>query len=51
MGPATEYFAGDLAGSSDDGAGRHWWRKLHAGDFTSHQLPETVGAYTRPPKW
>ena len=49
--PRGGYFAGDLAGSPGDGAGRHWWRKLHAGDYTGHQLPTTVGGYTRPPKW
>jgi len=49
--PQGKYFAGDLAGTPTDGVGRHWWRKLHAGDYTSHQLPATVGVYTRPPKW
>lgn len=43
--------AGDLQGKPDDGAGRHWWRGLGAGDYTEHQLPRTVGRYTRPPKW
>ncbi|MDM8086443.1 NYN domain-containing protein [Cellulomonas cellasea] len=44
-------FAGDLAGRPEDGAGRHWWRKLSADDYAAHQLPATIGHYTRPPKW
>lgn len=49
--PHGGYFAGDLAGNAADGVGGHWWRKLNADDFTTHQLPRTVGRYTRPPKW
>ena len=49
--PHGGYFAGDLTGVPDEGKGSHWWRKLHAGDFTTHQLPATVAGYTRPPKW
>lgn len=44
-------FAGDLAGRKDEGAGDHWWRKLHPGDFTDHQLAEDAGGYRRPAKW
>ncbi|CAL8973816.1 hypothetical protein CELL_01626 [Cellulomonas sp. T2.31MG-18] len=49
--PHGNFFAGDLAGVPTEGVGSHWWRKLHAGDFTGHQLPTTVGRYSRPPKW
>jgi hypothetical protein len=49
--PRGGVHAGDLRGHPDDGAGRHWWRRLGLDDFTSHQLPATTGGYTRPPKW
>ena len=49
--PRGGHHAGDLRGRPDDGAGRHWWRRLGLADFTAHQLPETVGGYTRPPRW
>jgi len=44
-------FAGDLAGQKDEGAGRHWWRRLGAGDYVDHQFPDAVAGYTRPPLW
>ena len=44
-------FAGDLAGKAAEGRGDHWWRKLHPGDYTGHQLPAVAGGYRRPAKW
>lgn len=49
--PHPGYFAGDITGTPDDGKGGHWWRKLHPGDFTAHQLPDEAGGYQRPAKW
>lgn len=49
--PRGDRFAGDLAGQPTDGAGSHWWRKLTAADYVAHQLPPSVGGYTRPPRW
>jgi hypothetical protein len=49
--PTTKPLAVDLRGTRDSGAGRHWWRRLRPDDFFDHQLPEMVGAYTKPPGW
>lgn len=49
--PHGNHFAGDLTGKPDEGAGSHWWRRLHPRDFTDHQLPTTVGHYTKPTPW
>lgn len=49
--PHGGYFAGDLAGGPSEGRGDHWWRKLHRGDFTGHQLPPVAGGYRCPAKW
>jgi hypothetical protein len=49
--PHGGYFAGDLAGNASEGRGSHWWRKLHPGDFTGHQLAAVASGYRRPTKW
>jgi hypothetical protein len=51
MNPRGGACAGDLRGRPEDGAGRHWWRRLGCEDFTEHQLPTEVAGYVRPPKW
>jgi hypothetical protein len=49
--PSRSYLAGDLRGDPAAGAGRHWWARLSAADFTSHQLPDPAGQYRRPVDW
>jgi hypothetical protein len=49
--PRNEYFAGDLFGSKTEGVGNHWWRKLGADDYWSHQLPDPAGGYPIPAGW
>src|SRR5215469_3211585 len=49
--PSRNFLAGDLRGDSGSGAGRHWWVRLSASDFTSHQLPDPAGQYRRPVGW
>lgn len=49
--PHPRYLAGDLRGTAESGAGRHWWRQLRASDVRSCQLPRTVGNYTCPNGW
>ncbi|MCK2236918.1 MULTISPECIES: NYN domain-containing protein [unclassified Crossiella] len=49
--PGSGYTAGDLSADANIGVGRHWWRTLTAADYTSHQLPDPVRAYHRPPGW
>jgi uncharacterized LabA/DUF88 family protein len=36
--PSRDYLAGDLRGSADSGAGRHWWARLLPADLTSQAL-------------
>ena len=43
--------AADLRGDAAAGVGRHWWRRLRAGDYRDHQLPERVGPFAKPAGW
>jgi len=49
--PSHNYLAGDLRGTPDTGAGRHWWARLTAEDLKAHQLPEPAGQYRKPEGW
>jgi hypothetical protein len=49
--PSPSYLAGDLRGTPDAGAGRHWWARLSCADLKAHQLPDRVGPYHRPEGW
>jgi len=49
--PSPNQTAGALRGEAGSGAGRHWWRKLNAGDFRRHQLADPAGGYVRPQGW
>ena len=49
--PTASYTAGALRGAPGDGVGGHWWRQLAASDCIANQLPDRVGAYTKPPGW
>jgi hypothetical protein len=49
--PSDNYTAGALRGKPDDGVGGHWWGTLTADQFRSAQLPERVGALSRPVGW
>ena len=49
--PSRNHLAGALRGLAGDGAGRHWWRQLSAGDLRSHQLPSPSVGYSRPAGW
>jgi hypothetical protein len=49
--PRPGLFAGDLAGSKDEGVGNHWWRKLTAVDYSRHQFPDPAGGYVKPVGW
>lgn len=40
-----------LQGNRDDGVGRHWWRRLNATHFRTHQLPDVIGGLHRPEGW
>ncbi|MGL4744210.1 MAG: NYN domain-containing protein [Dermatophilaceae bacterium] len=43
--------AGSLRGIQSEGAGQHWWWKLSASNYTSNQLPDSVGDRTKPVGW
>lgn len=49
--PSASPTAGALQGEKTAGVGRHWWFRMHKTDFTRHQLPDPVGAITRPAGW
>lgn len=49
--PSKGFLAGDLRGNPQDGVGLHWWKQLTAADFKQHQMPDAVGAYSRPANW
>ena len=49
--PSPNLLAGDLRGTANDGAGRHWWYQLTAGDLRAHQLPDPAAGVTRPTGW
>lgn len=49
--PGLTPTAARLRGKPDEGAGRHWWRKLRTSDFLAHQLPDLVGALRCPAGW
>ena len=49
--PSTNPTAGALKGNADDGAGRHWWRRLRAEEYRSSQLPDPVGKLRKPDGW
>jgi uncharacterized LabA/DUF88 family protein len=49
--PSRNYTAGTLQGNASDGVGGHWWYKLTSADFTSHQLPDPCGGYSKPQGW
>ena len=49
--PSRGFLAGDLRGNPQDGVGLHWWKQLTAADFKQHQMPDAVGAYSRPANW
>jgi hypothetical protein len=49
--PGGGYTAGALSTSACTGTGQHWWRTLNGADFITHQLPDPVGRYTKPPGW
>jgi hypothetical protein len=49
--PGAGPTASDLRGDSDFGVGRHWWRRLRASDYQTHQLPDRVGEFVKPVGW
>jgi hypothetical protein len=49
--PSHNYLAGDLRGTPDVGAGRHWWMRLTSSDLKAHQLADPAGQYRRPAGW
>lgn len=49
--PTKGYPAGALDASPSAGAGGHWWYQLTAANFSSAQLPPTIGHLTRPQGW
>jgi hypothetical protein len=49
--PSRNYLAGDLRGTPNAGAGRHWWAGLTPDDLRVHQLPDPAGPYPRPAGW
>lgn len=49
--PTPAQTAGALRGLPTYGTGRHFWRKLTAGDFTRHQLPDPAAGYSLPKDW
>jgi hypothetical protein len=49
--PSPAQTAGALRATPGVGAGRHFWRKLRAEDFTHHQLPDPAEGYSLPKDW
>lgn len=46
--PGTNYPAGALSGSPEDGVGGHWWRQLAPADYLAYQLPDPAGTGAPP---
>jgi hypothetical protein len=49
--PGSSPTAGALRAEATDGVGRHFWRKLSAGDFSHHQLPNPAAGFRSPAGW
>lgn len=49
--PHNRPMAGDLTGSAEEGAGRHWWYQLTVDDFMQCQLPNPAGGIDCPEGW
>jgi len=49
--PGSGYTAGDLSTAPASGSGNHWWRRLTAVDYTSHQLSDPAATYSKPLSW
>jgi hypothetical protein len=49
--PTPGQTAGALRAPAPTGVGRHFWRKLTAHDFRSHQLSNPAGGYSMPTGW
>jgi len=49
--PGPSQIAGDLKGKPTDGVGGHWWGRLNETQYRGHQLPDSVGAITKPTAW
>lgn len=49
--PGNKPLAGALRGLPNDGAGRHWWGRLSARQYYTHQMPDNVGRWTKPIDW
>lgn len=49
--PRNSATAGALMGKKTDGVGGHWWWKLKAAAYQSHQLSNPAGGQRRPSEW
>lgn len=49
--PGPHQTAGALRADPSVGVGRHFWRKLSADDFRSHQLPDPAQGFRSPRDW
>lgn len=49
--PGRAQLAGSLRGNATSGAGGHWWGQLTASRLRAHQLPDPVGALSKPQAW
>lgn len=49
--PQSKPLSNALKGLPTDGVGGHWWRRLNPADLLNSQLPNMVGAISRPPGW
>lgn len=49
--PSRNFLAGALKGSPTDGVGNHWWGKITAADYRSHELPDPAVTYGELQGW
>lgn len=49
--PGSKPLAGALRGSKSDGPGGHWWANLSPQHYYTHQMPDQVGRWHKPPDW
>jgi len=49
--PGPAQLAGDLRGTTTDGAGGHWWGQLSEARIRENQLPDPVNGISKPNSW
>lgn len=51
LNPSQRPLSQMLKGDASDGVGAHWWQRLTPADYFRHQLPESLGGFSKPQDW